>query len=156
VAICKDFDFQQTLRGDAVAGATSGGIALMFAPSWDFGPDGWLHARMAIMRGVEGGYALVRAASNGLITVSDAQGRVLVQHPSGATRYASAIAQVPLGNGPTPYVRIGDVFGWLAGAVGLLLVGASVRASSGNSLVREEAATTPSAIAPPAPARSPS
>jgi apolipoprotein N-acyltransferase len=148
VAICKDFDFQATLRHDASAGADAGGVTLMFAPAWDFGADGWLHARMAILRGVEGGYAVVRAASNGLVTVSDAQGRVRARHESGATRYASAIADVPLGTGQTLYVRIGDVFGWLAGGMGLLLVAMSVRVVP--------RATTASALSPPAPAPRPS
>jgi len=145
VAICKDFDFQRTLRLDAAAGAKAGGLGLMLAPAWDFGADGWLHARMAILRGVEGGYAIVRAASNGLLTISDAQGRVRARHASGSTRYASVIADVPLGTGPTLYVRIGDIFGWLAGAVGLLLVAFSLRAPSG--------ATSASARELPVPAR---
>jgi apolipoprotein N-acyltransferase len=129
VAICKDFDFQATLRDDASKGAGAGGVRLMFAPSWDFGADGWLHARMAILRGVEGGYAVVRAASNGLVTVSDAQGRVRVRRASGATRYASAIADVPPGGGATLYLRVGDAFGWVAGVVGLTLLGWALRAS---------------------------
>ena len=148
VVICKDLDFQATLRRDAADGADAGGVRVVFAPSWDFGADGWLHARMAILRGVEGGYAVVRAASNGLVTVSDAQGRVRTRRASGATRYVSAIADVPLGPGATLYVRIGDVFGWLAGAAGLLLLAMSVRAVP--------AVTTASALAPPAPARRPS
>ena len=148
VAICKDFDFQRTLRLDAAASASASGLALMFAPAWDFGADGWLHARMAILRGVEDGFAVVRAASNGLLTVSDAQGRIRARRPSGVTQYASVIADVPLGTGPTLYVRIGDLFGWLAGAVGVLLVALSLRAPRG--------ATTSSARELPAPARPPS
>jgi apolipoprotein N-acyltransferase len=148
VAICKDFDFQRTLRRDAADGAEAGGVKLMFAPSWDFGADGWLHARMAILRGVEGGYAMVRAASNGLVTVSDAQGRVRARATSGATRYGFVVADVPVGTGPTLYVRIGDVFGWLAGATGLLLLAVSLRAAPKP--------TTAFALAPPAPARPPS
>jgi apolipoprotein N-acyltransferase len=122
VAICKDMDFQSTLRGDAAAGARTGSLSLMLVPAWDFDADGWLHARMAIMRGVEGGYAIVRAAANGLVTVSDARGRVLGAKPSGATTYASVVVDVPRGTGATTYVRIGDVFAWIAGLVGLALM----------------------------------
>ena len=85
VAICKDLDFQTTLRADAVAATPAGSLGLMLVPAWDFGADGWLHARMAILRGVEGGYAMVRAAANGILTVSDARGRVLVLRPRAAT-----------------------------------------------------------------------
>ena len=119
VAICKDMDFQRTLRGDAAA-AGRGALGLMLVPAWDFGADGWLHARMAIMRGVEGGYAIVRAASNGELTVSDARGRVRATGVSGEDAYASIVADVPVGPGRTPYLRIGDAFGLLAGAAGLL------------------------------------
>jgi apolipoprotein N-acyltransferase len=123
VAICKDLDFQRTLRGDvASADATNGGVGVLLVPAWDFGSDGWLHARMAIMRGVEGGYAMVRAASNGLLTVSDAQGRVVARRESGADAYVSVIADVAMGHGTTPYVRLGDAFAWVMGVAGLVLV----------------------------------
>ena len=118
VAICKDLDFQRTLRGDA----TAGGVGLMLVPAWDFHADGWLHARMALMRSVEGGYAMVRAAAGGLVTVSDARGRVIASDQSERDAYASVIADVPIGTGRTPYLRIGDAFAWLAGAAGLLVV----------------------------------
>ncbi|HET9798592.1 MAG TPA: hypothetical protein VFP90_11405, partial [Gemmatimonadaceae bacterium] len=103
------------------AGARAGSLGLMFVPAWDFSADGWLHARMAIMRGVEGGYAIVRAASNGVLTVSDANGRVLAMRPSGRTSYASVVADVPMGTGSTPYLRIGDAFAWIVGAAGVVL-----------------------------------
>jgi apolipoprotein N-acyltransferase len=122
VAICKDMDFQGTLRGDAAAGARTGSLGLMLVPAWDFNADGWLHARMAIMRGVEGGYAIVRAAANGLVTVSDARGRVLGARSSGKGTYASVVVDVPRGPGATMYVRIGDVFAWIAGLTGLALL----------------------------------
>lgn len=123
-AICKDMDFQETLLGDARAGAASQqGVGLMLVPAWDFDADGWAHARMAMLRGVEGGYAVVRAASNGLVTVSDSRGRLLAQAGSGQGRYASVIADVAMGDGPTPYVRFGDVFAWASIALGLLLTG---------------------------------
>lgn len=123
VAICKDMDFQSTLRSDAAAGARAGSLGLMLVPAWDFNADGWMHARMAILRGVEGGYAIVRAAANGLVTVSDAQGRLLGAQPSGRKTYASVVVDVPLGPGATTYVRIGDVFAWIAGLIGLALLG---------------------------------
>ena len=141
VAICKDLDFQHTLRADAAAGASRGGLRVMLVPAWDFGADGWLHARMAILRGVEGGYAVVRAASNGLMTVSDAQGRVRARGASGVGSYASAIADVPLGLGPTPYVRIGDVFAWVASAAGVLLMVWSVIARGAPNDIRRVAST---------------
>jgi apolipoprotein N-acyltransferase len=94
---------------------------MMLVPAWDFHADDWLHARMALMRSVEGGYAMVRAAAGGLVTVSDARGRVIARDGSERDAYASVIADVPMGTGRTPYLRIGDAFAWLAGAAGLLV-----------------------------------
>lgn len=118
-AICKDMDFERTMRGDA-----KNHIGLMLAPAWDFDRDGWSHARMAVLRGVEGGYAVVRSAQHGLATVSDAQGRVLARTSSAGGE--AAVASVAPGPGDTLYVRIGDVFAWLCIAGALILAIASV------------------------------
>jgi apolipoprotein N-acyltransferase len=131
VAICKDFDFQSTLRHDVAAAESRGGLEVMAAPAWDFDADGWLHARMAVLRGVEGGYAVVRAAGNGLLTVSDSRGRLRARSASGVGRYASIVVDVPRGPGTTPYAHVGDVFVWLTGGVGLGLLLWSVRVRPG-------------------------
>jgi apolipoprotein N-acyltransferase len=107
VAICKDLDFPRTLRGDAQEG-----IRLMAVPANDFVKDGWIHARMAVMRGVENGFAVVRSAFNGVQTVSDARGRVLARTSTVQAGMVRLSADVPLGPGPTLYTRIGDVFAW--------------------------------------------
>jgi apolipoprotein N-acyltransferase len=114
--ICKDMDFPGTIRRDAAKG-----VRLMGVPAGDFGKDAWLHARMAVMRGVEDGFSLVRAANDGLVTASDAEGRLVASKmdtPSGLT---AIIADLPLGPGPTLYARIGDAFPWLCVALLLLL-----------------------------------
>ena len=103
--ICKDMDFPRTIRGDAKYG-----IRLMGVPAGDFGKDAWLHARMAIMRGVENGFAIVRAADEGLLTVSDAGGRLIGKKSAAASGMTVLIANVPLGPGATLYTRIGDAF----------------------------------------------
>jgi apolipoprotein N-acyltransferase len=110
VAICKDLDFPGTLRSDALN--DKGGIRLMAVPANDFVKDGWIHARMAVMRGVENGFAVVRSAFNGVQTVSDAQGRVLARASTVQPGMVRLSADVPLGPGPTLYTRIGDVFAW--------------------------------------------
>lgn len=112
VAICKDMDFPGTLRSDALDVEDKGGIRLMAVPANDFVKDGWSHARMAVMRGVENGFAVVRSAFNGLETVSDAQGRVLARASTAQPGMVRLSAKVPLGPGPTLYTRIGDVFAW--------------------------------------------
>jgi apolipoprotein N-acyltransferase len=76
---------------------------------------------MAILRGVESGYAIARSARNGVLTVSDAYGRVTAQAPSGP-QTAYNVGLPSSGPAPTPYARIGDVFGWsMLGLAGLLI-----------------------------------
>lgn len=117
VAICKDMDFPALGRGYGNDGA-----GLLLVPAWDFGADGWLHSRMAVMRGVESGFSVVRAAKGGLLTVSDGRGRVLGESRSDAADFASIVATVPVAHEATLYARLGDwfaltdiaVLGWLA------------------------------------------
>jgi apolipoprotein N-acyltransferase len=119
VAICKDMDFPAWLRGYAAAGHPG----VLLVPAWDFVRDGRLHARMAVVRGVESGFTLARAAQNGLVTASDDRGRILAE--AGSDPEAMVVADLPLGPGQTFYSRHGD---W-AGIVSLLLVGAALAAA---------------------------
>jgi len=115
MAICKDLDFPRTISADA----RRGDIRIMAVPANDFGKDGWIHARMAVMRGVENGFSMVRAAFDGLETVSDAQGRVLARAHTDAPGMVALRAAVPLGPGATLYTRIGDLFAWACVAAAL-------------------------------------
>jgi len=118
VAICKDMDFQATLRGDAAAQPT-----LLAVPAWDFDADAWWHARLAIMRGVENGFAVARAASDGLLTLTDAYGRVLRRESTAQARMVTVVGDVPRGPGDTIYRHVGDVFAWASVALAVLLLG---------------------------------
>ncbi|MGH8182090.1 MAG: nitrilase-related carbon-nitrogen hydrolase, partial [Rhodanobacteraceae bacterium] len=77
MAICKDMDFPGMGRTYAARDAQ-----LLLVPAWDFNVDGWLHSRMAIMRGVESGFAIARAARSGRLTLSDDRGRVVAEASS--------------------------------------------------------------------------
>jgi apolipoprotein N-acyltransferase len=105
VIICKDLDFPRLVRRYRRAGA-----ALLLAPAWDFKRDGWLHSRMAVMRGVECGVAIARVARAGRATVSDAAGRIIVDAPTDEPTAVDALVAPGL---PTAYSRLGDWFGWL-------------------------------------------
>ena len=122
VAICKDMDF--TATGRAYAGA---GIGLLLVPAWDFGADAWLHSRMAILRSVEGGYALARVASDGLLTVSDPRGRIVAERASASGAEVLVAAAVRVGGGGTFYSRAGDWFAWLCLATALAIVAGARR-----------------------------
>jgi apolipoprotein N-acyltransferase len=123
VAICKDMDFANTLRADAAAGA----IEIMLVPAWDFEADGWQHARMAVMRGVENGFAVARSAKQGLLTLTDAHGRQIARARSSRGDVVMVSAALPRGPGPTLYTRIGDVFAWAAIAASIASVAMAFR-----------------------------
>ncbi len=125
MAICKDMDFPASIRADVRSG-----IQMMIVPASDFGRDDWIHARMAILRGVENGFALLRPAFNGLETVSDAQGRVLASAHTARWGMIALTADVPLGSGPTLYTRIGDLFAWICIAISLAMGLAILRKGS--------------------------
>jgi apolipoprotein N-acyltransferase len=104
------------------------GASLLLVPAWDFGDDGWLHGRMAVMRGVESGFSIARAPKEGLLTLSDDRGRILAEQSSGAAPFASVLAAIPIRSGVTLYARFGDWFAWLnIGILVVLLVAPSVR-----------------------------
>lgn len=114
--ICKDMDFPATIRADAARGAR-----LVAVPAGDFTKDAWLHARMSFFRGVENGFAIVRSAHQGLLSVVDAEGRIVSQNKTATTGMSELVATVPLGPGPTLYTRIGDLFASFATAATLAI-----------------------------------
>lgn len=114
LVICKDLDFSAFLRE---LGRRE--RRLVAAPAWDFVRDASLHARMAVLRGVESGFGLVRTAQQGLLTVSDAYGRIVAEKSSAEGPEVLLVAEAPLGPGGTFYSRWGDIFDFLA--PGLLL-----------------------------------
>lgn len=107
LAICKDMDFHDIGQAYAQRGAQ-----LLLVPAWDFGVDGWLHSRMAMMRGVEDGFAVARAARSGRLTLSDDRGRVVAE-ASSERHDATLVGDLPLRATRTLYARWGDWFAWL-------------------------------------------
>ncbi|WP_266168768.1 nitrilase-related carbon-nitrogen hydrolase [Dyella subtropica] len=107
LAICKDMDFHDVSRAYAARRAQ-----LLLVPASDFVADGWLHSRMAIMRGVENGFAMARAAHSGRLTLSDDRGRVVAE-ASSEGQDAELTGNLPLRETHTLYARWGDWFAWL-------------------------------------------
>ncbi len=112
VAICKDMDFTGLSRRYGEAGA-----GLMLVPAWDFNLDRAWHGHIAIMRAVEDGFSLVRAAKDGYLTVTDDRGRVLAETRSNSAPFATLIAEVPAVHDKTLYLLLGDWFAWLSLAI---------------------------------------
>jgi len=113
VAICKDMDFGRPARSYGEAGA-----GVLLVPGWDFVIDNAWHGHIAVMRGVENGFSIVRSAKKGLLTVSDWRGRIVAEARSDSAPFATLLADVPAEHHKTLYLLLGDWFAWLA--VGLL------------------------------------
>jgi apolipoprotein N-acyltransferase len=123
LAICKDMDFPALGRRYGERR-----VALLLVPAWDFDRDGWLHSRMAMMRGVESGFAVARSARRGLLTVSDAYGRVLAEANSASGPATTLTADVGLARLDTIYRRFGDWFAWLNAVALTWFLGLAIRA----------------------------
>ncbi|GLQ88390.1 nitrilase-related carbon-nitrogen hydrolase [Dyella flagellata] len=107
LAICKDMDFHDIGWAYAARHAQ-----MLLVPASDFTIDGWLHSRMAIMRGVESGFAIARAAHAGRLTLSDDRGRVVAEASSEGGD-AELVGDLPLRDTHTLYAQWGDWFAWL-------------------------------------------
>jgi apolipoprotein N-acyltransferase len=120
VQICKDMDFPKLSREYG-----NDKVGLLIVPAWDFDLDGWLHGRMAIMRGVESGFSIARSVKQGVLTVSDDRGRVLAEKRTNSAGFTTLLADVPVRHDATLYARWGDWFSWLnvAALIALLFAG---------------------------------
>jgi apolipoprotein N-acyltransferase len=116
--ICKDMDFPKLSREYA-----ADGVNLLLVPAWDFQLDRWLHARMAVLRAVENGFALARSARNGLLTLADSRGRIVAEKPTLPDQFVALTGRVSVSTGKTFYSQTGDWFAWLCGASFVLLLG---------------------------------
>src|SRR5262249_53099967 len=112
VAICKDLDFTEPARSYG-----RDGVGLMLAPAWDFRVDGFWHGHIAVMRAVEDGFSLVRAARRGVLTVADDRGRIVSETASNAGTFTTRTANVRAGHDHTVFLLLGDWFGWIASAL---------------------------------------
>ena len=118
VAICKDMDFPNMIRQYGERG-----VQLLLVPAWDFVLDGRMHSRMALVRGVENGFALARAAAAGRLTASDRYGRVIAEATTSRAAPVTVVADLGLRGGGTGYTRFGDLFAWLCVAGVAVLLG---------------------------------
>jgi apolipoprotein N-acyltransferase len=108
IAICKDMDFTYPALD-----YSRQGVNILFVPALDFHDDGWTHGRVAVMRGVEGNYAVARAGQWGLLTLSDGNGRITAMRSTDASpNEALLIGEVRLGAGKSVYSRLGNWFAW--------------------------------------------
>jgi len=120
IEICKDMDFEKMLRADSALHPR-----VLAVPAWDFEEDAYGHARVAIMRGIENDVSVARSARRGLLTLTDPFGRLVNRRASMGDATMTLVGDLPVsdGAGHTLYDRIGDVFAWIALALGIGLLG---------------------------------
>lgn len=101
VVIGNDLDFPDVTKELAAVG-----VKLVLAPAWDWpGSVATLREKMAMVGGVEGGFSVARAAREGLVSATDSRGREVAAIASEPTAAAVAVADLPVGTGPTFYSR---------------------------------------------------
>jgi apolipoprotein N-acyltransferase len=133
VAICKDMDFIRPAKDYRALGTQ-----VLFVPAFDFVVDDWLHARIAVMRGIENGYSIVRAAQSGLLSISDATGLVLQKIKTDRLKTVDLLTQTPVGSGQvTFYNRTGNWMGWFAVGLSLLCIFFMVSSSLSKKSAKE-------------------
>jgi len=82
-----------------------------------------------VFRAIEGGFSLVRAASNGLSVATDARGVRLGSNDSFASPGTILYADAPMAGHVTMYAKYGDVFAYLC-AIALAALTASAIGSA--------------------------
>ena len=121
VIICFDADFPALARQAALQQAD-----MLVIPANDWRAITPLHGEMSVMRGIEGGFGVLRAASNGLSIAADANGARLASNDSFVSPGAIMYAEMPMAHRPTLYAHAGDYFAHACAAIFLLLVFAGV------------------------------
>jgi apolipoprotein N-acyltransferase len=77
---------------------------------------------MAILRGVENGYAIVRAARQGELTISDHCGKVLYEADCTNNKGVVLTGKFPLVTTKTIYSQFGDWFGYLIAITAMIFI----------------------------------
>jgi apolipoprotein N-acyltransferase len=130
LAICKDVHFAEMGRAYAGLGAQA-----LLVPAWDFGEDGEYAARLSAVRSVETGMPMLRAAREGLLTISDGYGRVVAEKASAPLPGVTLLGRVPAPvSGGTLYTRTGDLLGWLCTVAAVLMLVLGYRRRRGHGV----------------------
>lgn len=119
-AICYDYDFPSLGQEHAALGTQ-----LAVVPSSDWRGIDPFHTQMAAIRGIEGGYSVLRPVRWATSTATDAYGRVRGSLSYFELNDRVLVAQVPITQVQTVYAAIGDALPWTC-LVGLLWAGLAV------------------------------
>jgi apolipoprotein N-acyltransferase len=100
-AVCFDADFP-----DLIARAGRAGAGVLVVPSSDWRAIDPMHTRMALVRGIENGCAVVRQTNQGLSAAADHQGRILAATDFFTRSPCVMVAAVPARGARTLYPRM--------------------------------------------------
>jgi len=117
VLISQDLDFPDTARELAAHD-----VRVVMAPASDWPGSELIHQRMAVVRGVESGFSLARAARGGVVSANDSRGRQIAAREPVRGEDTVATADLSLGTGATLYSRTDDWFGFLCQMFTILLM----------------------------------
>jgi apolipoprotein N-acyltransferase len=117
VLISQDLDFPATARELAAQD-----VRVVMAPASDWTGSELIHQQMAVVRGVEFGFSLARAARDGMVSANDSRGRQIAARVSVNGGDTMAAASLPLGTGRTLYSLGDDWFGRLSQYFMILLM----------------------------------
>jgi apolipoprotein N-acyltransferase len=115
--ISQDLDFPDTARELAAHD-----VRVVMAPASDWAGSEVIHQRMAVVRGVESGFSIARAARGGMVSANDSRGRQIAALNPMHGEDAIATADLPVGTGRTLYSRTDDLFGRLCAMFTILLM----------------------------------
>jgi apolipoprotein N-acyltransferase len=101
--------------------------------------DGWYgrssapyqHLSMAVLRAVENGVPLVRAANTGISAIIDKKGEI--SYTTALFKECFLTGEVLLGQGGTFYTRVGDVFALVSLGVSIIITLLGFRKSQGST-----------------------
>jgi apolipoprotein N-acyltransferase len=137
VLISQDLDFPETARELAAHD-----VRMVVAPASDWRGSQVIHQRMAVVRGVESGFSLVRAARGGMLSASDSRGREIAALEPAHGEDTIATASLPLGAGWTLYSRADDWFGRVCVMFTILLMLRLAVSIASSMLTRRRGAAT--------------
>jgi predicted amidohydrolase len=130
VAVCFESIFPDVSRALVRNGAEI--LAVITNDGWFDGMGGRQHAAHSVLRAVENGRWVVRAANTGFTMVVDPRGRIRATVPPGSPRVLVApVSRVRL---ETYYAEHGNVFAGILAAVLLGLVALRLRTTAGREL----------------------
>ena len=122
-AICFDMDFPDFIRQAA-------GADIMLVAGYDSERIRPFHTEVALIRGIEGGYSIVRQVNDGTSMASDFRGTMLSRQDSFTTEDRIMFADVPTSGTRTFYQTAGDWFAWASVALFAFLTVTAVTARS--------------------------